>query len=233
MDITDISAGARRRAERALDQAWDRGDLASSEAVQIVLDALIADHPALGAAAVALQRWCDAGIRPLFILDDTIGYPDIARVVINAVDTYAAEQAESATEFDAEPAPQSEPEFAVGDVVEWYHGSELRVGQIIPNDVGRVSNAEDYYHIDRDDGLTSYVRKGAVRAATPVAPWIPKIGDQVEWDYDNWKHYGRVANPPHGAVHGQNLYWVEIDDGSGLYINPAKLRPDHRRKFHD
>jgi surface antigen len=202
MDISDVSAGARRRAERALDQAWDRGDLASSEAVRIVLDALTTDHPALGAAAVALQRWSDAGSKSIFVIQEPgKGYTDVARVVINAVENYEAEQADSARaeSVRADVCGPPDPEFAVGDEVEWYHGSTLQVGQIIPNDAGRVLNAEDYYHIDRGEGFTSYVRKGAVRSATPQAPWIPKVGDAVEWHHDGKKHYGKVTDPPRGA----------------------------------
>jgi hypothetical protein len=219
MDLSDISAGARRRAERALPPAEEITRLTREEIVGIVLDALTADHPALGVAAVALQRWSDAGTHPLLITADSIGYTDIVRVVINAVETYEAEQAESVA--DAEPAPQSNPKFAVGDVVEWYHGSELRVGQIILNDAGNVSNEADYYHIDRGDGLTSYVHKGAVRPATPRAPWVPKVGDTVWWDCGGIFHCGVVtAKRSFRHVEVEDLKTHELQDMSFDELRP-------------
>jgi hypothetical protein len=226
MDLSDISAGARRRAEQALPPAEVITRLTRAEIVNAVLEAITADHPALGAAAVALQRQYGASEQFCSAIQ-TVGahYTDIARVVIDAVETYEAEQAESAT--DTESAPQSEPEFEVGDVVEWYHGSALKVGKIISNSALSGITRADYYHIDRGDGLTTYVRKGAVRAARPVAPWVPKVGDAVEWYWDGITHYGLVANSPGGASHGS--CWVDTNDGGSLYVDSTSLRPDSRK----
>jgi hypothetical protein len=207
-------------------QAWlAPGQVTQADTVRIVIEAITADHPALRAAAVALQRWSDAGERPRFVIQaDSVGYTDIARVVIEAVENHEAEQAESAR-ADTESAPQSEPEFSVGDVVEWYHGSALKVGKIISNSALSGITRADYYHIDRGDGLTSYVRKGAVRAARPVAPWPPTVGDAVMWDHNGEKHYGVVTAC-------NSAQWVEVEDlktHNLLDASVADLRPDSRK----
>jgi hypothetical protein len=221
MDLSDISAGARRRAEQALAQAWIApGPVTQADTVRIVLEAITADHPALGAATVALQRWSDAGERPRFVIQaEDVGYSDIARVVIDAVENHAAEQAESAR---ADVCDAPDPEFEIGDVVEWYHGSNLLIGQIVSH--SPAGGMDAYYRIDRGEGTYSYVRKGAVRsAARPVAPWIPQHGDPVAWDHDGGTRYGTIA----GRCDNSAVYWpVAVEDSHHeVHVHRNELRP--------